>query len=431
MVEPSPAGSAADRPVRELSTGSQADPYAIYAELRDEGLVHLVREPNGLHRWLVLGYAESRDVFADLRFSKDPTRAWEQLREAGYVSGEPGDRADYLYHVANTDPPDHTRLRKLIGKAFTNRRVQAMRPRIREVAAGLLDRIAEGTGDAGGTVDLVRAYSHPLATTVMCEILGIPELDRGSFRTWATAILTAPGEAAPGAMTKAEGYAAMRDFFASLIQDKRSGAQDAGEERADVLTALIHATDEGDRLTETELVSTVMLLMSAGQEPTVNLINNGVLALLDHPEQLAMLREKPELMEGAVEEFLRYDPPVQLSTMRVAVEDVEVAGTVIPAGGIVALSIAASGRDEGRFAEAGRLDVTRADQAHLAFGHGIHHCVGAPLARVEGEIGIRMLIERFPRLSLACPVDELRWRPTRIMRGLVEFPVRLGTAVGR
>ncbi|WP_093802449.1 cytochrome P450 [Streptomyces sp. Wb2n-11] len=187
MDQPSPAVTPDERPVRVLSTGSEADPYALYGEMRDEGIVHLVREPNGLHRWLVLGYAEAREIFADARFSKDPTRAWEQLRDAGYVTGEPGDRADYLYHVANTDPPDHTRLRKLIGKAFTMRRVEAMRPRIREVAAGLLDAM-----EPLGTVDLVESYSHPLATVVMCEILGIPDIDRASFRTWATAILTAP-----------------------------------------------------------------------------------------------------------------------------------------------------------------------------------------------------------------------------------------------
>ncbi|WP_093802450.1 cytochrome P450 [Streptomyces sp. Wb2n-11] len=227
-------------------------------------------------------------------------------------------------------------------------------------------------------------------------------------------------------MTKAEGYAAMRDFFTALIQRKRAAAG-TGDDRSDVLTALIHATDDGDRLSGTELISTVMLLMSAGQEPTVNLINNGVLALTAHPGQLALLREKPELAGSAVEEFLRYDPPVQLSTTRVAVEDVEVAGTVVPAGSIVALSIAAAGRDKEQFAGPDLLDITRADNPHLAFGHGIHHCVGAPLARVEGEIGIGMLIERFPRIGLACPRGDLRWRPTRIMRGLVELPVTLDT----
>ncbi|NEC23322.1 cytochrome P450 family protein [Streptomyces parvus] len=426
MDEPFPA-TGDDRPVRVLATGPEADPYALYDEMRAEGLVHHVREPNGLHRWLVLDYAEAREIFADARFSKNPARAWEQLRDAGYVSGEPGDRADYLYHVANTDPPDHTRLRKLIGKAFTTRRVEAMRPRIREVAAGLLDRMETAETE---TVDLVDVYSHPLATTVMCEILGIPALDRESFRTWATAMLSPPEAAARGAMSKAEGYAAMRAFFTDLIGQKRAAVHD-GPAPADVLSALIHATDDGDQLTETELVSTVMLLMSAGQEPTVNLINNGALALMNHPEQLALLRDKPELTRGAVEEFLRYDPPVQLSTTRVAVEDVEVAGTVIPAGAVVALSIAAAGRDENRFADADRLDVTRDDNPHLAFGHGIHHCVGAPLARVQGEIGIGMLIERFPRLSLACPPEDLRWRPTRIMRGLVELPVRLDTPPGR
>ncbi|MFB6888399.1 cytochrome P450 [Kitasatospora sp. NPDC056327] len=409
------------RPVRILSTGTEPDPYGMYRRMREEdGVVQLVREPNGLYRWIVLGYEDGRDVLADPRFSKDPARAWEQLRAAGYVTGEPGERADYLYHVANTDPPDHTRLRRLIGKAFTMRRVEAVRPRIGEVAAELLDRMA-----GRETADLVDAYSHPLATTVMCEILGIPDLDRESFRTWATAILTAPGGAAPGAMTKAEGYTAMKDFFTALIADKRARARE-GAGQPDVLSGLIDATDDGDRLSETELVSTVMLLMSAGQEPTVNLINNAALALMDSPDQRALLAAEPDLYPNAVDEFLRYDPPVQLSTTRVALEDVEVAGTVVPAGSIVTVSLAAAARDEGKYPGADRLDVTRATSSHhLGFGHGIHHCVGAPLARLEGEVAVRMLFERFPGLALDCRPEELRWRPTRIMRGLERLPVRL------
>jgi cytochrome P450 len=234
-------------------------------------------------------------------------------------------------------------------------------------------------------------------------------------------------------MTRQDGYAKMRAFFTDLLATKRAEIDETlgPDAQPDVLSGLIAARDQGDRLTETELISTVMLLMSAGQEPTVNLIANGTLALLRHPDQFALLRREPERITAAVEEFLRYDPPVELSTTRVATEDVEVGGTRIPAGAIVTVAIGSTGRDERRFAEPDRPDVTRADNPHLAFGHGIHLCVGASLARMEAQVGIGALIARFPDLTLAGAPDDLRWRPTRIMRGLVELPVTLRSPEAR
>jgi len=275
-------------------------------------------------------------------------------------------------------------------------------------------------------VDLVEEYSHPLATTIMCEMLGVPDIDRGNFRSWATAMLTAPDAVEEGRLTPQEGYAAMRAFFLELLADKRTRLDRtlAPEAQPDVLSGLIAARDEGSQLSETELISTSMLLMSAGQEPTVNLINNGILALLLNPDQWELLRGRPDLVPSAVEEFLRYDPPVELSTMRVAVEDLDIAGTRIPMGSVVTVSIASTGRDDKQFADPDRLDITRAENPHLAFGHGIHFCVGAPLARMEGQVAVAAILRRCPELALAVGRDELRWRPTRIMRGLVELPVR-------
>jgi cytochrome P450 len=390
--------------------------------MRDAGPVHLVRESNGLRRWLVLRYAEGRGVFADDRFAKSPALAWKQLRDAGYVTGEPQQRASYINNLATTDPPDHTRLRRLISNAFTVRRIEALRPRAQRLANELLDRM-----EPFKIVDLVETYSHPFATTIMCEILGVSDINREGFRTWATAILTAPDSAPAGGLTKEEGYAAMSEFFAKLIAKKRAekngGAN--GREQSDVLTALIAARDDDDKLTESEMVATVMLLMSAGQEPTANLITNGVLALLQHPGELQKLRDNPALIPSAVEEFLRYDPPVELSTTRFATEDVNVAGKVIPAKSIVTVSIASANRDERQITNADKFDITRSDQSHLAFGHGIHHCIGAPLARMEAQVCTAALIRRFPNITPAFQDGDLRWRPTRIMRGLVELPVNL------
>ncbi|WP_155372892.1 cytochrome P450 family protein [Catellatospora vulcania] len=415
MPTPPPSTEVQEPPI--LPTGPRVDPYRMYAEMRDEAVVHLIREPNGLRRQLVLRYAEAREVLNDPRFAKDPRKQWDQLRAAGYVKSEQDSRSDYLYHLLNTDPPDHTRLRRLVSKAFTSRRVEELRPRVREVAEALLD------GMGHDVVDLVDVYAHPLSTTIICEMIGVPDGDRGMFRIWATAMLTAPDMVVEGAMSPQEGHAAMHGFFTELLQHKRAEIA-AGTPQGDVLTALIVASDEGDKLTEAEVISTVMLLLSAGQEPTVNLICNGMLALLSHPDQVGLLRERPDLVPSAVEEFLRYDPPVELSTMRFATEDVEIAGHLIPAGSQVTVSIASAGRDERHFPDPDRLDVTRNDHSHLAFGHGIHLCVGAPLARLEAQVAVEALLNRFPDIALACGRDELAWRPTRIMRGLTRLPVR-------
>jgi cytochrome P450 len=309
-----------------------------------------------------------------------------------------------------SDPPDHTRLRKLVTKAFTARTVEGLRPRIEQAAAGLLDAMP-----AGSTTDLISAYALPLPITVICDLLGVPEEDRDRFRAWTLSfVAVVPPE------VLAEDARQLAAFLAALIEDKRAHP---GE---DLLSRLVQVSDDGDHLSAGELLSMSFLLLVAGFETTVNLIGNGVLSLLRHPGQLALLQSDPALLPGAVEEFLRYESPLHIATYRFTAEPVRVGGVEIPAGQFVRISVLGANRDERQFADPDRLDITRPPGGHLAFGHGIHHCLGAPLARLEGQIAIGALLRRFPGLALAAePGEDLRWRDSTLMHGLHELPVRL------
>jgi cytochrome P450 len=314
--------------------------------------------------------------------------------------------------MLNSDPPDHTRLRRLVATAFTMRRVELLRPRVAEITEDLLAGLA-----GQDEVDLVDAFAFPLPVTVICELLGVPHADRDAFRAWSTTLVSA-GEAETLAVAGRD----MAAYLRQLIAAKRAAPAD------DMVSALVQAhEDDGDRLTEAELVAMAFLLLVAGHETTVNLIANGVLALLRHPDQLAALRGDPALLSGAVEEFLRYDGPISHATLRYTVEPVELSGVTIPAGEFVVVSLSSANRDGDRFPDADRLDITRAAGGHLAFGHGIHFCLGAPLARLEGQIAIGRLLDRFPGLSLAVDPDQLRWRNSTLLRGLESLPVRLSS----
>ncbi|WP_433074747.1 cytochrome P450 family protein [Dactylosporangium sp. CA-052675] len=411
--------TAAGAPV-DYPEGFRADPYPAYATMREGGAACHVREPNGLHHWLVVRYDSARDVLADnTSFSKDPRRFWDQLREAGYVTAEQPDENDYIFHLINTDPPDHTRLRSLVSKAFTVRRVERLRPMIERIAHAAIDAFAER-----GEADLIREYAHPVPATVICELLGVPHGHRDDFRLWSTAMLTGP-EVTDAPMTRQEGNRRMREFLTELLERKAATVDAAlpPEEQPDLLSALIVARDGDSRLSQRELLAMSELLLGAGQEPTVNLIANGTLALLGAPDQRKLLAERPELITGAVEEFLRIDAPVHQATLRVAVRDVDLDGVRVPAGSVVTVALGAAGRDPARFSAPEQLDIGRAGPAHLAFGHGIHYCVGAPLARLEGQVAIDALMRRLGDVALAVPADALRWRETRIMRGLAALPV--------
>lgn len=385
------------------------DPYSFYQRLREETPVREVVMPRGLKVWVVTRYADARDALASPALHKD-LRPVQYLFERHQTKTSTGDfDADLSSHMLNSDPPDHTRLRKLVAKAFTMRRVELLRPRIAEITDDLLAGLS-------GEVDLVDEFASPLPVTVICELLGVPHGDRDDFREWSAALLSP--ESAESVQTAGK---AMSGYLRGLIDAKRANPAD------DMLSALVQTQDDGDELTEIELVSMAFLLLVAGHETTVNLIANGVLALLRNPAQLTALHADPGLLPGAVEEFLRYESPVNHATLRYTTEPAEVGGVTIPAEQFVVVSLASANRDPDRFgSDADTLDVTRAPAGHMAFGHGIHFCLGAPLARLEGQIAIGRLVARFPDMTLATAVDDLRWRSSTLLRGLESLPIRLG-----
>ncbi|MGW0560559.1 cytochrome P450 family protein [Streptomyces sp. NPDC003016] len=390
-----------------------ADPYPYYAKLRAAGPVHRIRTEAAGEVWLIVGHDEARRALADPRLSKDwrVSGLWD-----GTSAGNP-----LGTNMLESDPPHHTRLRGLVAREFTARRIEALRPQVQRVTDELLDAMTAGENR---TADLVDSLAFPLPMTVICELLGVPDLDRASFRGWSNEIVAPAGVDAEGAAVRAMG-----EYLAALVEDKRSSPGD------DLMSALIRARDEdGDRLTPDELIGMAFLLLIAGHETTVNLISNGVRALLAHPDQMASLRADFGLIDSAVEEMLRYDGPVENTTYRFAREPFDVGGLVIPAGESVLVSLAAADRDAARFPDPDRFDITRTavtgntgkgrGPGHLAFGHGLHFCLGAPLARMEGRIAVRTLLERCPDLALAPGAGPLEWLPGLLMRGVRRLEVR-------
>ncbi|MFD0275295.1 cytochrome P450 [Kitasatospora sp. NPDC127111] len=399
-TDPTSATTTADDPVAALI----ADPYAGYAALREAGPVHRVTGPDGLPVWLVTRYRDVRQAMADPRLALDKRHA------------APGNYRGFALppaldaNLLNMDPPDHTRIRRLVSKAFTPRRVEELRGPVERIADGLLDAMAPL-----GRADLITAYAAPLPITVICDLLGVPASDRHDFRAW-TDTLIAPDPERPHEARAAVG--AMLAFFTGLIARKREHPGD------DLLSDLIAVHDQEDRLTEDELTSLAFLILFAGYENTVHLIGNAVLALLTHPGQAAALRADPALAAGAVEEFARFDGPAPLAIRRFPREDVTIGGVTVPAGETVLLALASANRDPEQFPEPDRLDLRRSENQHLALGHGIHYCLGAPLARLETEIALTALLRRFPGLALDLPDGELRHRPSLRARGLLALPVR-------
>jgi cytochrome P450 len=391
------------------------DPLAYFRRIREERPVTPVVLPHGERAWLVTRYADVRAALADPRLHKD----W-----AGKLTGPdwvPDEVTGYLaVHMLNADPPDHTRLRRLVTKAFTARRVAGLRPRVEAITASLLDAAearAAMLKSTGGedVIDLIEAFAFPLPVTVICELLGVPAQDRDQFREWSDAIVASEGE--PGSFqAAAEG---MYRYFTELVAAKRARPAD------DMVSALIEAHDSGDSLDERELIAMLWLLLVAGHETTTNLIASGALALLTNRAQLERLRSDPSLLPGAVEELLRYVNPLNHATDRFTLEPVEIGGVTIPAREWVLCVTSSANRDPDRFGDPDRLDVGRDAGGHVAFGHGIHYCLGAPLARLEGEVAFGALLARFPGLSLAADPSSLRWRASSLIHGLETLPVRL------
>ncbi len=388
----------------QLGDGFVQNPYAVYQRLRAEGPVSRVVMPGGYPVWVVTRYADARAALADPRLIKDWRTLWP-----GNAAPDDG-FASLDTHMLSTDPPDHDRLRRLVTKAFTARRIEQLRPRVTEITTSLLDEMP-----AGGQVDLLEAFAFPLPITVICELLGVPDSDRADFRAWTQAILST-GEAPAESGTAAT---EMAGYFTALVADKRAHPAD------DLLSALIDARDADDGLSQRELLGMLFLLLVAGHETTVNLIGSGTLALLLNPGELTRLRADSSLLPGAVEELLRYTSPVNHATIRFTAETVKIGGTLIPAREPVLVAIASANRDPDRYPAPDRLDIGRDAGGNLVFGHGIHYCLGAPLARMEGVIAFGALISRFPGMTLAVPPDSLRWRPSTLIRGLETLPVRL------
>ncbi|WP_030809366.1 cytochrome P450 family protein [Streptomyces sp. NRRL F-2799] len=383
------------------------DPYPVYAKLRESGPVHRVRIPEGAEAWLVVGYDAGRAALTDPRLSKQWKNASPSFPISSPAAGP---------HMLNSDPPDHGRLRRMVVREFTTRRIEQLGPRVQEITNELLDAML---ALSEGRADLVDALSFPLPISVICELLGVPTLDRAAFRDWTNTVLSDPDPAAR--MTAVRQTAA---YLTDLLERKRS------EPGQDLMSDLIRTTDEdGDRLSTDELLGTAWLLLVAGHETTVNLISNGVLALLTHPDQLAALRADMTLMSNAVEEMLRYDGPVETPTFRFTTEPVEIGGTVIPGDGqLVLVALADANHDAGRFPDPDRFDIRRAAGGHVAFGHGIHYCLGAPLARLEARIAIGALLTRFPDLALDAHPAALTWRQGLLIRGPQRLPVRWGAS---
>ncbi|MFN2606930.1 MAG: cytochrome P450 [Acidimicrobiales bacterium] len=378
----------------------RADPYPLYDWIRENDPVH--RAPDG--NWVLVRYADAAAVLRDARFSNNPEWLGPDAVNASTVRVV-GSRV-----MMFLDPPDHTRLRSLVTKAFTPKVVEGLRSRVQAIVDESLDAVADR-----GEMDVLADLAYPLPTTVICELLGIPLSDRELFRDWsADASRLLDGYVDPDAQVR--GMAAtmhLAQYFTDVIEQRRA------EPGHDLITALVTAEEEGRTLTHEELLTTATLLLLAGFETTMNLVGNGMFMLLRHPDELARLRDDPSLDRTAVEELLRYEGPVHI-TARIATTDVEVGGQAIAKGEQLAVSLAAANRDPAQFADPNRLDVGRTENRHLAFGGGAHFCLGASLARLESRAAVTTLLRRFPDLHL---LEEPEWRDHFVVRGLKQLRV--------
>ncbi len=391
-----------------FDAGYIRDPYPAMARLRHDRPVHRVTTPDGSPLWLVTRYSEARVALADPRLSLDKRHS-----ASGYAGfGLP---AALDRNLLNMDPPDHTRIRRLVGQAFTARRIERLAPAIEQTADELLGQLGDQDGyDQDGGADLMSGYAFPLPVAVICDLLGVPPQARRDFRSW-TDVLVAPQAGADPRRAMAE----MLTYLLGLLAAKRA---DPGD---DLISALIQARDGDDKLDENELISLVFLLLWAGDETTVDLIGNGLLLTLTDPDVRDGLLTGRHPVPEVVEEVLRFDAPAILSIRRFATEDLELGGASIEAGDTVMVSLAAANHDPARFESPDAFVPDRGDLGYLSFGHGIHHCLGAPLARLEGRIAIDHALRRYPDMELAAPAADLVWRPSIRSHGLRSLPVRL------
>jgi cytochrome P450 len=390
---------------------SLSNPYESYRLLREHDPVHYSELMDG---WVLTRYDDIVAVLKDPRFSADRRSARNRLVQATMAAQERAGPLARASTMLTSDPPEHSRLRGLAGKAFTARVVDGMRPHIQEIVDQLLDAVQDQ-----GRMDIVSDLAYPLPVIVIAEMLGVPPELRDTFKRWSDDIVSTLGSgvASPELLERGQRSGQeMADYFISVIEERRRDPKD------DLLSGLIAAEERGDALSEDELIATCMLLLVAGNETTTNLISNGMLALFRNPGQLELLRSDPSLVESAVEELLRYDPPVQ-GTGRVAKEPAEIDGRAVEEGQLIFCLLAAANRDPAQFADPERLDLTRGDNRHVAFGFGIHYCLGAPLARIEAQAAFSTLLRRMPALRQA---GEPEWGGTFILRGVKKLSLAWG-----
>ena len=396
------------------SPAFKANPYPFYARLRDEAPVWRTTLPGRRVAWLVTRYDDVAGVLKDDTFAKDKLNAMnpEQQARTPWVPGflKPIER-----NMLDLDAPDHMRLRALVSKAFTPRLIELLRGRIEDLCEELLDSV-QREWERRGEAELIAGYALPLPATVIAELLGVPAEDHKKFHRWSSRLVSVSSSRdmlrfLPAALSFVR-------YLRKLVEQRRAAPRD------DLMSALIQAEEAGERLSEDELLALAFLLLVAGHETTVNLIASGTLALLEHPEQMHRLRHDPSLIKPAVEELLRYTSPVEMATERYAREDVEIADTRIPRGELVLAVLGSANRDERHFEDPDALDLARDPNRHLAFGRGgVHHCLGAPLARMEGQIAISAFLRRFPGACLAVTHESLRWRRGLFLRGVERLPL--------
>lgn len=391
-----------------ISRSFKANPFPFYARLRKDSPIYPTQVGNR-KVWLVSRYDDVLSLLKDERFVKDRRNIIGASQKDPWA---PAFLKPLMHNMLDLDEPDHRRLKNLVHQAFTPKRIEHMRGRILEITESLLNHMEQQR-----EMDLIRNFALPLPMTVITEILGIPGSDHGKFHHWTKAILKAPTElnmllAMPQMM-------ALMKYLRTLVQERKNRPQD------DLITGIVQAEEAGDNLSEDECLAMIFLLITAGHETTVNLITNGTLSLLEHPAEKERLLNNFSLIPTAVEELARFAPPVEMATERYAREDIELLGTRIKAGEMVLGVIASANRDEQQFQNPDTLDLGRTPNRHLSFGQGMHYCLGAPLARMELHIAFRMLLERFPDLQLQGRPEQLKWRPTFVIRGLEALPVRI------
>lgn len=389
-------------------------PYEVLEKFRAAGPVHHVVFPHGAKVWLITRYDDVRNLLSDPKVSKDGRRMNEMfVKHTGMVVEDEADANvgfddELSWHMLNSDPPRHTRLRGLVSKAFTLRRMEAFRPRIEQVVDDLLDKL-EGKPE----VELVTEFALPLPIAIICDLLGIPVDDRDSYRRWAVELVGAGQD--PEVVEAASKH--VIEYATQAIEAKRANPGD------DMVSALLRGNDDGDKLTQDELVAMIFLFTVAGHVTSMHTVSNAVFNLLRHPDQLAKLRADLSLMPAAVDELMRYDSGVAVATFRFTAADITVGGVDIPEGEILALSLSSAHRDSAHYPEADRLDLDRRPNGVLGFGHGPHFCIGQPLAKIQTEVALARLITRYPHLRMLAAPEELRWESSTLLRGPITLPV--------